>query len=87
MYVHATVHLASVTDVVIVEGLIAGENSDRKVLDAYNAKYDCDGRHSRRTADEPRRFRSPSMVIRPLSTQSPRSTTKIVGSYAVRTSS
>lgn len=37
-----TVHLGSVTDVVIVEGLIAGQNSEREVLDAYNAKYDWD---------------------------------------------
>ena len=35
-----TVHLGSVTDVVIVEGLATGRNSDARVLDAYNAKYD-----------------------------------------------
>ena len=40
--VPVTVHLGSVTDVVIVEGRIAGRNSDRDVLDAYNAKYDWD---------------------------------------------
>jgi hypothetical protein len=37
-----TVHLGSVTDVVIVEGLIAGHNDDGEVLDAYNTKYDWD---------------------------------------------
>ena len=35
-----TVHLGSVTDVVIVEGLATGHNSDARVLAAYNAKYD-----------------------------------------------
>ena len=35
-----TVHLGSVTDVVIIEGLATGQNSDARVLDAYNAKYD-----------------------------------------------
>ncbi len=34
------VHLGSVTDVVIVEGLIGVHNGDDEVLDAYNAKYD-----------------------------------------------
>jgi hypothetical protein len=37
-----TVHLGSVTDVVIVEGGITGASSDGGVLDAYNAKYDWD---------------------------------------------
>ena len=37
-----TVHLGSVTDVVIVEGLIRGPNRNRHVLDAYKAKYDWD---------------------------------------------
>lgn len=40
--VAVTVHLGSVTDVVIVEGVIRGTNSDGRVLDAYNAKYDWD---------------------------------------------
>jgi hypothetical protein len=40
--VPVTVHLGDVTDVVIVEGLMAGQNSDCEVLDAYNAKYDWD---------------------------------------------
>lgn len=37
-----TVHLGSVTDVVIVEGLVSGTNGEREVLDAYNTKYDWD---------------------------------------------
>lgn len=37
-----TVHLGSVTDVVIVEGFIAGQSGDGEVLDAYNTKYDWD---------------------------------------------
>ena len=40
--VPVTVHLGSVTDVVIVEGLIAGHTNDREVIEAYNAKYDWD---------------------------------------------
>jgi len=40
--VPVTVHLGSVTDVVIVEGLVSGPNSEREALDAYNAKYDWD---------------------------------------------
>lgn len=35
-----TVHLGSVTDVVIVEGFVRGHSSDAQVLEAYNAKYD-----------------------------------------------
>jgi hypothetical protein len=38
--VPVTVHLGSVTDVVIVEGVVVGQDSHREVLDAYNAKYD-----------------------------------------------
>jgi hypothetical protein len=38
--VAVTVHLGSVTDVVIVEGRIGGHNSEPQVLDAYNTKYD-----------------------------------------------
>lgn len=37
-----TVHLGSVTDVVIVEGFARGQNSDAHVLAAYNAKYEWD---------------------------------------------
>lgn len=35
-----TVHLGSVTDVVILEGVTAGASADRGVLDLYDAKYD-----------------------------------------------
>jgi len=37
-----TVHLGSVTDVVILEGRTAGMADDGDVLDAYNTKYDWD---------------------------------------------
>lgn len=35
-----TAHLGSVTNVVIVEGAVAGSTDDPEVLAAYNAKYD-----------------------------------------------
>jgi hypothetical protein len=37
-----TVHLGSISDVVIVEGRTAGSVTDSHLLDAYNEKYDWD---------------------------------------------
>jgi len=38
--VPVTIHLASITDVVIVEGRTAGVTTDGQMLDSYNTKYD-----------------------------------------------